>query len=81
MSHPKVSIYLTQEQKEILRHKAQQSNISLSSYLLQRGLEEPIQSNQRKAHGASLLCQLYTFSDTLESQPQRAVLKQLVGEL
>ena len=81
MSNPKVSIYLSPEDKKILYQNAQEANTSMSSYLLQKGLETPIQSSKTKAQGASLLCQLYTFSDTLENPAQRAALKKLVGDL
>ncbi len=74
---PKVSVYLTSDQKSILLTKSIQYSLSLSQYLLQCGLQNEIKSNIQKAEFASIACQLYTLSDETDDPGQKKKLHQM----
>ena len=71
MRKSKISIYVDSRQKEELVRLAGRANLSLSEYLLMRGLERPVESGQQKAKLTAIACQIYTWSDTLEAVAQR----------
>lgn len=77
----KISVYVTSEQKNILLDNATQSNLSLSQYLLQRGLQCHIDSNSQKAQFASVACQLYALADELDDTAQRKIVRDLGGKI
>lgn len=78
---PKVSVYVTSEQKSLLLDKSIQCHLSLSQYLLQSGLQNKIESSAQKAQFASIACKLYALSDEMNSPEQRDTLRNLGGAI
>lgn len=81
MRKQKISVYVTDEQKLQLVELAQDFNLTLSQYLLQRGLERPIASSRQKAGMASIACQLYWWADTIENVSLRKQAKEFGGKI
>lgn len=81
MGKQKISVYVTEEQRLQLIELAQDFNLSLSQYLLQRGLERPIESSRQKAGMASIACRIYWWADTIEDTSLRKQAKEFGGEI
>lgn len=76
-----VTLYVTEEQKEQLMQLAEQANLTMSTYLVKKGLEQPIKSSRPAAELASIACQLYKWADTLEITVQRNEAKAFGGKI
>ena len=76
----KISVYVTEQEKRQISKYAEELNLSLSQYLLYKGLDRPIISSQLKARIASIACQIYYEADQLESN-SRNQMKLLGGVL
>ena len=76
----KISVYVKEQEKRQIAEYAKQSNLSISQYLLSKGLDRPIISDRLKAKIASIACQIYYEADQLEAN-SREQMKNLGGVL
>ena len=78
---PKISVYVTESEKQKIAQYASQSNMAISQYLLHKGLDQPIVSDRMKSQIASVACMIYKAADELERLEQRDAFKKLGGKL
>ena len=78
---PKISVYVTEEQKDMITKLSQHQNLSMSEYLLKKGLEATVRSDKYKSQMASVACQIYILSDTVENKDHKKTLKELGSEI
>lgn len=77
----KISVYVSEEQKKQIEKFAQESNLTLSEYLLRKGLKKEIKSDRFMAELASFACKLYSAADEIENADRRRIIKEMSGEL
>lgn len=77
----KISVYANEAEKQQIAKYANQSNMTISQYLLHKGLEKQITPNKLKSQIASIASQLYYIADELEQESQRDTFKSLGGML
>ena len=78
---PKISVYVTESEKQKIAQYAAQSNMTISQYLLHKGLGQQIVSDRMKAQIASVACMIYLVADELERSEQREAFKELGEKL
>ena len=77
----KISVYVNEAEKQQIVKCADQSNMSISQYLLHKGLEKQITPNKLKSQIVSIASQLYYIADELEQKDQRDLFRNLGGRL
>lgn len=77
----KISVYVNEAEKQQIVKYADQSNMTISQYLLHKGLEKQITPNKLKSQIASIASQLYYIADELEQKDQRDLFRSLGGRL